>query len=355
MRSFFRVINALLLAAALLAAAFCVYRAYMLMSFPADEYNARIEELSGQAARLRTDAVAARAETGERIAALGSDLRSNGEEAVAMADKIEEMRTDLGEKEEKLTVLSEEALIVSDMPGSVEEARRQYAEKIRELEQKILDGESELRICYWTLDDGPSAITGNFLDALDELGEHVHVTFFTANGANDAANEEEMLRREMMGGHSVQNHSFSHTYWEGGPLYSTIENFEEDIRKQDEWLFEVTGFHPGIFRYPGGSAWGRSRLQGTDEVIEALGYEWIDWNCNLYDAGTAENLPSAALEASRAVTQSSEEQIAIILSHDWNMQTLIALKSAVPMLQEKGYVFLPLFQESVTMGMPAKR
>ncbi len=86
-----------------------------------------------------------------------------------------------------------------------------------------------------------------------------------------------------------------------------------------------------------------------------MGYQWVDWNCNLYDAGAAENLPTAALETSRAVTQTSEEQIAIILSHDWNPQTLVALKSAVPILQEKGYVFLPLFPESAMMGLVATR
>ena len=34
---------------------------------------------------------------------------------------------------------------------------------------------------------------------------------------------------------------------------------------------------------------------------------------------------------------------------------LVALKSAVPILQEKGYVFLPLFPESAMMGLVATR
>ena len=354
MRVFFRVINSILLVAALIAAAFCGYCVYSVMYFPADRYNEQITGIYTQAQQTRADTVAAYEETENRLEYLRADIRNNGEEAVALADSIDELGAAQAEKETKLEELSAEAALREDMPGAVEAARRQYALKIRELEEKIQNGESSVKICYWTLDDGPSYITENFLNALDEM-DHVHVTFFTANQANDAPNEEELLRREMTSGHSVQNHTYSHAYWAGSALYSNIDSFTEEIRKQDEWLFEVTGFHPGIFRFPGGSAWGRDLLSGTEEAIEKLGYQWADWNCNLYDAGAEENLPSAALETTRAVTQVSEEQIAIILSHDWNRQTLVAMKSAIPILQQEGYVFLPLFQESVTMGMVATR
>ena len=354
MRIFFRVINSILLVAALLAAAFCGYYVYSVMNFPADEYNAQIAEANKQTEKYRADTIAAREESAQRLAFLREDIRNNGEEAVALADSIEEMKAAQAEKDVKLKEAQTEAMLLSDLPGGVSAARESYALAIRELEDKILDGKSDVKICYWTLDDGPSYITENFLNAIDEM-DHVHVTFFTANGANDAPNEEELLRREMTSGHSIQNHTFSHAYWEGGVVYSNLDNFKDQIVKQDEWLFEVTGFHPGIFRYPGGSAWGRDLLPGSEDVIAELGYQWVDWNCNLYDAGAEENLPSAALETSRAVTQTSEEQIAIILSHDWNPQTLVALKSAIPILQEQGYVFLPLFPESVTMGMVATR
>ena len=354
LRIFFRVINSILLVAALLAAAFCGYFVYSVMNFPADQYNAQIIEANAQTEKYRADAITAREESEQRLASLRADIRNNGAEAVALADSIDEMKAAQAEKEKKLEEAQTEAMLLTDMPGGVAAARESYALAIRELEDKILSGESDVRICYWTLDDGPSYITENFLNALDAM-DHVHVTFFTANGANDAPNEEELLRREMTSGHSVQNHTYSHAYWEGGVVYSSLDNFKDQIRKQDDWLFEVTGFRPGIFRFPGGSAWGRDLLGGAVEAIEELGYQWVDWNCNLYDAGAAENLPTAALETSRAVTQTSEEQIAIILSHDWNPQTLVALKSAVPILQEKGYVFLPLFPESAMMGLVATR
>ena len=355
MRIFFRVINSIFLTAALLAAAFCGYAVYSVYSFPAADYDARTAELSAQTAQTRADAVLAREETAERLEALRADLRNSGEEAASLADSLEQLSAEQNEKEQKLEALRAEVLIMEDMPGSVEKAREQYGLTIRELEEKIQSGESKVRICYWTLDDGPTYITHNFLDALDELGEHVHVTFFVANMANDSPDEEEMLRREMTSGHSVQNHSYAHVTLASGSVYRSIDSFKEQIMLQDEWLYQVTGFHPGIFRFPGGSAWGRSLLPDAPEAIAELGYEWVDWNCNLYDAGAADNLPSASLETTRALTQIAEEPIAMILGHDWNANTLVAMKTAIPMLQAEGYVFLPLFPESVTMGMIATR
>lgn len=355
MRGFFRVINSIFFTAALLAAAFCAFFVYSVKTFPVEQYQAQIAQANAETEQLRADTIAADLESEQRLELLRADLRNNGEEAVALADSIDQMIAEQAEREKRLEEVQAEAAFREDMPGAVEAARKQYALKIRELEEKIQNGETDVRICYWTLDDGPTYITKNFLDALDELGENVHVTFFTANMANDSPNEEEMLRREMMSGHSVQNHTYAHVTLAGGSVYRSADSLKEQIEKQDEWLYEVTGFHPMIFRFPGGSAWGRGLVPDADSVIEELGYKWVDWNCNLWDAGAADQLPTAALETSRALTQIPEEPIAMILGHDWNSQTLIAMRTAIPQLQEQGYVFLPLFPESVTMGMKATR
>ena len=356
MRGFFRVINSILFTVALLAAAFCAFFAYSVEKFPFERYNTQIAETKEETERLRADTAAALEEGEQRLALLREDIRNNGEEAVALADSIDELKASQSEQEERLSAAEAEAAFLEDMPGAVEAAREGYASAIRELEEKIQRGETEVRICYWTLDDGPTYITKNFLDALDELGEHVHVTFFTANMANDSPDEVEMLRREMTSGHSVQNHTYAHVTNPAGSVYRSLDSFKEQVELQDQWIYEATGFHPGIFRFPGGfSSWGKSILPDATTVLEELGYQWVDWNCNLWDAGAADKLPTAALETTRALTQIAEEPIAIILGHDWNSNTLLAMKAAIPQLQEQGYVFLPLFPESVTMGMNATR
>ncbi len=353
MRNFFRVINSALAAAALLAASFAGYMCWSVWYFPVGKYEERLEELAQETEEMRVQTVVEQRETEELLAFLSADLRNNGEDALALADSIDDLEAAIEEKTETLTPLREELAFLEDFPGGIAAAREDYGLKIRELEEKILAGETDLRICYWTLDDGPTFYTADYLDALDALGPNVHVTFFTSSEANAAPNEKELLRREMTSGHSVQNHTFSHVTDEGGEVYRSLESFREQVTLQDDWLFEATGFHPGIFRFPGGySSWAVSILPEATEVLEEMGYKWIDWNCNLYDAG---KLPSVELEIDRAVTQATEEQIAVILSHDWNKNTLEALKTAIPMLQERGYVFLPLFPESVTMGMAATR
>ena len=282
-------------------------------------------------------------------------MRNNGEEAVLLAENIEKINADQLEKDQKLEELNERILLLEDLPGNIEAARKEYALNIRQLEEKIESGETDLRICYWTLDDGPTYITGDFLDALDRLGPHVHVTFFAAHEANESPNEKEMLRRELASGHSVQNHSYDHTILEGESVYRSLDSFREQVQLQEDWIFEMTGLRPGIFRFPGGYyTWAISKLPKATEVLDEMGYKWIDWNCNLYDAGAAGKRPTVALTISRAVTQASEKQIAVILGHEWNENTLSAMESAIPMLQEQGFVFLPLFPESITMGMEAK-
>lgn len=355
MRSFFRVINSFFFTAALIASAFCGYMVYSVKNYPSDEYDAQLAEIRTLTEQTKADTAAALEEGEERLAMMREDVRNLGDEGIELAERKETLESEVEAKRVKAKKLSETVTMAEDMPGSVEKARKEYADKIRELEEKIQNGETDVRICYWTLDDGPTYITENFLNALDEMGDNVHVTFFTANRANDSPNEEEMLRREMMSGHSVQNHSYAHVTDAGGSVYRSLDSFKEQIQLQDDWLFEVTGFHPTIFRFPGGSAWGRDLLPGATDVIAELGYQWVDWNCNLYDAGAAENLPSSGLEITRALTQIPEEPIAMILGHDWNTNTLIAMKTAIPELMEQGYVFLPLFPESVTMGMVATR
>ena len=355
MKRFFRVINGVFLALALLAAAFLGYMAFTYLRFPVDRYDTQLGELYARAGRTREEAETARAETADRLASLRGDLRKNGEEAVLLAENIEKINADQLEKDQKLEELNERILLLEDLPGNIETARKEYALNIRQLEEKIENGETDLRICYWTLDDGPTYITGDFLDMLDRLGPHVHVTFFAAHEANESPNEKEMLRRELASGHSVQNHSYDHTILESESVYCSLDSFREQVQLQEDWIYEMTGLRPGIFRFPGGYyTWAISKLPDATEVLDEMGYKWIDWNCNLYDAGAAGKRPTVALTISRAVTQASEKQIAVILGHEWNENTLSAMESAIPMLQEQGFVFLPLFPESVTMGMEAK-
>lgn len=56
-----------------------------------------------------------------------------------------------------------------------------------------------------------------------------------------------------------------------------------------------------------------------------------------------------------AVWQVKQLDIAVLLSHDWNANHAHRVpRAAVKQLQDAGYVFLPLYPESVTMGENTK-
>lgn len=354
-KSVIRTLLLVLTGTALGAAAFCAGMFFRAQSFSPSSYEERAAELRDQTRTVREELRTAEDNEAAYARSLRDDLGGLGEEGKTLTAELNALLEEEAEKRERLSDISAEFEMAPDIREHAVRLREEYGHSIRKLEEKILAGESEVRICYWTLDDGPTRITSDFLDALDELGRDVHVTFFTSCEANEGPNEEELLRREAMSGHSVQNHSYSHHYNEN--VYSSIDSFKEQIRLQDEWIYENTGFHPGIFRFPGGSEWANKRGLGKENCIaavEEMGYQWIDWSCNAYDAGPEDTLPSGPGEAYSVFWQVTSMPIAVILSHDWNWRTCQALKIAVPQLQESGYVFLPLFPESATMGYNTK-
>lgn len=342
-----------LLAAALALTALCGVFGLARARFSPEKYEAEIASLEARTESVRAETLAAREEAEKRLALLRADLRNNGEEAAALADRIDRLRAAEAEKEARLRELQPLAALYDDPRGAIGDARRAYALKIRELEDRILRGDSGVRICYLTLDDGPTKITKRFLDAFDELGEHVHVTFFVAYGANESNDEEEMLRRETASGHSVQNHSYSHDYWGNGRVYRSPESFREQVRLQEDWIYEVTGFRPGVFRFPGGSKGGLYLRPEAADILAELGYQWVDWNCDLHDAGGDRKTTAEAIDL--ALYEVPQEKIAVVLGHDWNLGTMYTAKTIIPQLAEQGYVFLPLFPESAMMGMEARR
>ncbi len=341
--SILRRINLFLLAAALITVAAAGLAYWSVTAFDGAAYDERAAELEAEAENVCTETVLA----GEELDRILLEQERTDAESAALNAQLEDLKASLGERTALAEELRETAEVGKDIYGSTLAMRKAYGEAIRRLEEKIQAGESSVKICYWTFDDGPTYITEQFLDALQELG--IRATFFTSCLANNGPNEAELLRREALDGHSVQNHSYTHWYTTG--LYFTLDGFREQVIQQDEWVFENTGFHTEIFRFPGGSAWATHESLGTAaciEVLEDLGLEWIDWSCNIYDAGTE---PSGYDGGARvAVSQVKTMDIAVLLSHDWNIGTVYALKIAVPKLRDMGYEFLPLFPQSVTMG-----
>ena len=228
--------------------------------------------------------------------------------------------------------------------------RTEYGQAVRKLEDMILAGESDYRICYLTFDDGPSYLTPSFLDKIDSLD--IRVTFFTIGMQMDQRNygmRNNLLRREALSGHAIANHTYTHNLGSGigTGVYSSLSTFMDAVKKQDELVYSTVGYHPDVFRFPAGSYYCPFRTQAIQE-LEAMGYGHIDWIGNAYDSGN--NPKSSAYVSSQVIWQAQQDKVTVILMHDWRSETLGALESIVKTLKAENYLFLPLFKESSTIG-----
>ena len=227
------------------------------------------------------------------------------------------------------------------LPETILAVREEYGEKIRTLEEMIMAGETDVKICYLTYDDGPNNLTAAILDKLEEY--NIYATFFTI-GANSALGQEENLRREMMAGHTIANHSYNHAYDWG--LYSSLDAFSEQVLLQDEFVYNATGFHTEIFRFPSGSSY-CGFLGAATAWLEENGFQWIDWNASAWDSGVHSFDVGGNIITSNILYTIEGLDIAVVLCHDFNYSTYSGMDNFLPKLIDRGYIFLPLHYESV--------
>lgn len=235
----------------------------------------------------------------------------------------------------------------SQLREDIARIRTEYGQAVRKLEDMILAGESDYRICYLTFDDGPSYLTSQFLDKLDKLD--VYVTFFTIGvqmgGQSGRDLRDQLLRREALAGHALANHTYTHGIYDN--LYRSLDDFMAAVKQQDDLVYQVAGYHPDVLRFPAGSYYCPFRSAAIAE-LEKMGYGWIDWVGNAYDSGNHTQLSTTV--AGNVIWQVSQDKVTCVLMHDWRSETLGALETIVTNLKEKNYLFLPLFKESSLIG-----
>lgn len=305
------------------------------LHFPQDEYDLQKHEAQQQVDALK-----------EKNARNDETLT----QAKATQEQLQEKLTLLqAEKEEKIATQQQ---LQSDVDGmnnlydTILETRTQYGLKVRQLEEMIMNGETDLKICYLTFDDGPNNLTQAIVE---RLAEHdVYATFFTI-GTNNADGQAANLRREIMGGHTIANHTYSHYF--NGSLYRELDIFTNQVQKQDQKVYEATGFHTQLFRFPSGSTFCPFKEEAI-AWLEENGYKWVDWNASAWDAGF-ENMQYSGLTISNHILKTiADQKIAVVLCHDFNNGTYEALDIVIPELKSRGYIFLPMFLESITLEEP---
>lgn len=321
------------------SALFCAAMLLWLLLLPAERYEEKIS-------LLREETAAAEEELARRTESAEETLSAAQTENAALMAELSAQQTRQTENAAAIAELEESIAALDELPETILALQDEYGEKIRTLEELIMDGKTDTKICYLTFDDGPNNLTADILDKLDEY--NIYATFFTI-GANSALGQEENLRREMMAGHTIANHSYNHAYDWG--LYSSLEAFSQQVLLQDEFVYNATGFHTEIFRFPSGSSY-CGFLSDASVWLEENGFRWIDWNASAWDSGFHSFDVGGNVITSNILYTTQDLDIAVVLCHDFNYSTYSGMDNFIPKLQERGYIFLPLFTQSHMFDAP---
>ena len=194
------------------------------------------------------------------------------------------------------------------------------------------------KIAYLTFDDGPSARnTPRILDLLKKY--NIKATFFVKGNG-----KKEIYKRIVDEGHVIGNQTYTHNY---KYIYSSVSSFKKDVDKLSDYIEDVTGERPELFRFPGGSNNTVSRRYSGKSVMKTLcqvitsdmGYQYFDWNVSAEDATTYRASKDFIVRS--ALNGAKHKKRAIILMHDAapKTTTVEALPEIIDGLIKMGFKF----------------
>ena len=213
---------------------------------------------------------------------------------------------------------------------SSNQVNTQQQEKKKETppaKQKRPDGKPVGKVVYLTFDDGPSELTGKFLDVLKE--QHVASTFFMQGSNLQNTAFQENVKRAVKEGHYIGAHSMTHN---SDKLYKKGQ-FVPEMKETLALIHNITGTTPKLVRPPYGSAPGLKGEEIRNKIVEA-GIKVWDWTIDSNDWKLKGN-PQQIIEN---VKRTTTEDVEVVLMHE-KPQTLQALPEIIKFYKEKGYEF----------------
>lgn len=203
------------------------------------------------------------------------------------------------------------------------------------------EGKTYDKVIYLTFDDGPGPYTEKLLDILDRY--NVKATFFVT-GYDDRYND--VLKKEYEKGHTIGLHSFSHNY---GLIYSSVDNYLNDLLKIQDKVKRYTGFESKIVRFPGGSSNTVSKkyapgiMSELTNKLNEMGYKYYDWNILSGDAGETTDPNVIVKNVTNAIKENKEN---MVLMHDIKPYTVDAIERIIHYGLTNGYTFAPITMDT---------
>ncbi|MCR5508592.1 MAG: polysaccharide deacetylase [Lachnospiraceae bacterium] len=229
-----------------------------------------------------------------------------------------------------------EEIRVSSEVRELKEARRKSSEEVRE-------STTSVKKAYLTFDDGPSGNTDRILDILDEY--NVKGNFFVIGRFSDAYKDQ--YKRIIEDGHVMGMHSYSHSYAE---IYESADAFTADLNHIQYVIYDITGYVPTIYRFPGGSSNLVSPVSMYEfiDILDKRGIVYYDWNVNSGDADSLllskEQIIDNVFTGINGLETPEDRNEVMILFHDLAQKTTTvdALPAIIEGLQAQGYVIAPI-------------
>lgn len=211
-------------------------------------------------------------------------------------------------------------------------------------QKENMAGPDDIHKVYLTFDDGPSSNTAQILDVLKEYG--VKATFFVIGKEDEES--KGLYRRIVAEGHTLAMHSFTHKY---NTLYSSMEAFEDDFSRIQNYLYEVTGQECLFYRFPGGSS-NHVSNKNMKEFISYLNDQQItyfDWNVSSGDATSQAYKPEELVE--NVMSDVVKYKTSVVLMHDsvTKTSTVKALKPMIEALNDMGAELLPIDENTTVV------
>lgn len=184
-----------------------------------------------------------------------------------------------------------------------------------------------------TFDDGPKpGVTDEILDVLEQY--NARATFFVLGWRLDQKSNQNILRRAVVLGCEIGNHTWSHNRLPGQNFVSV----RYEIENTNDAVVSITGAKPRCFRPPGGVYTYESlAVSRNNDMCVVL------WS---QSGNVHERDP-------KLIAQNVEKQIVdgdeledgdIVLLHDTGRSMVDAVKIIVPALQAKGYQLVTVWE-----------
>ncbi|WP_071396350.1 polysaccharide deacetylase family protein [Bacillus tuaregi] len=214
----------------------------------------------------------------------------------------------------------------------VEDSRKplntpQHKNKISPESHKRPDEKTDGKVVYLTFDDGPSALTGQFLDVLKE--HNIKATFFMQGSNLLNTCYQEIVKRAVKEGHYIGAHSMTHN---SNELYQN-KQFVPEMKETLALIYHITGSKSKLVRPPYGSVPGLEPEEIRNQIVDA-GIKVWDWTIDSYDWKLKDHPDQIITNIKNQTT----EKVEVILMHE-KSQTLQALPDIIQFYKEQGYEF----------------